>query len=95
MVVVVVVVVVFPPKFCYLSVGVHGVTYGRLHSQLFQQFAVHIFRLQYIWINFLPTPGHTANMLVSRTVIVLVVSMVCKRYGILVHKYCGEKVNFV
>ena len=48
-----------------------------------------------MWINFLPTPGRTANMLASRTVIVLMVSVVCKRYGILVYKYCGEKVDFV
>jgi len=34
-------------------------------------------------------------MLASRTVIVLMVSVVCKRYGILVYKYCGEKVDFV
>jgi hypothetical protein len=34
-VVVVVVVVEFPPKCCYLSVGIHVVTFGRLHSQLF------------------------------------------------------------
>jgi len=66
-----------------------------MQSQLFEQFAIHIFRVQYIWINILPVPGHTADMLASRPVIVLMASSMYKRYDISGHKYCGEKVDFV
>jgi hypothetical protein len=59
--VMVVVVVVFTPKFCYLSVGICGVMFRKLQSEQFYQFSLHIFRVQYIWIHFLPTPGHSGN----------------------------------